>query len=126
KPDDVEHAQPVGVGDEPPGQLVAVVAVRTGGDAAEPARRGGEVTRPAERMLAPRAGAEARGEVVEAGLARLLQRVQGARGKAAGRGGVLDRTALVGEAPVRVARCRSRARGRDRYPGGRAVAELVE
>src|SRR5205814_5623238 len=111
---------------EPPGELVAVVAVGAGGDAAEPARRGGEITCPAERMLTPRAATEARGEVVEAGLARLLQRVQGARRQAAGCGGVLDRAALVGEAAVRIAWCRGRAGGRDRHPRGRAVAELVE
>src|SRR5207248_11704159 len=115
-----------GVGDVPPGELVAVVAVRAAGDAAEAARRGGEVTCPAERMLAPGARTEARAEVREAGLACLLQRVQRARGQAAGRGGVLDRTALVREAAVRVARCRGRGRGGNRYPRGGTVAELVE
>src|SRR2546430_2261779 len=67
EPDDVEHAQPVGVGDEPSGEAVAVVPVRPGRDAPEAAGRGREVAGSALRMLAPRAAPEAGGEVGEAG-----------------------------------------------------------
>src|SRR5262249_6513532 len=43
EPDDVEHPEPAGVGDEVAGEPVAVVAVTTGGHATEAARGGGEV-----------------------------------------------------------------------------------
>src|SRR5690242_12023394 len=125
-PDDVQHPEPVRVRDEPAGEAVAVVTVGAGRDAAEATRCGGEVAGAAERVLTPGGVAIARGVVGEAGLAGLLQRVQGARGQAAGRGRVLHRTALGREAAVRVARRRVGRGGRDGYAGGGTLAELVE
>src|SRR5215211_5303495 len=90
-PDHVQHGDAVGVGDAPTGQPVAVCLVVTGGPGVDESTGvGGEVARAPLWMLAGAAAAEACGEPVEAGRARLVDRVQGAGCQAAGGCRVLE------------------------------------